>query len=156
MWTIWKNVKKSLKSYNILYRKYGRYKKINLMFRYEVEIGGINMLGKVRKALQYTTKKLKRGYENTINIERLEEMQNQGAVIVDVRSEQEFKEGHIEGAISIPEYEIKKRAKKEIPDLGQTIVVYCGTGHRSKRTQKLLEKMGYSQVYNLENGWQNY
>ena len=114
------------------------------------------MISKIREMLKYTTKRLKRGYENDINIEKLEEMKRQGAVVIDVRSLQEFKEGHIEGAISIPEYEIKNRAKKELPDLRQTIVVYCSTGHRSKRTQKLLEKMGYSQVYNLENGWQNY
>ena len=114
------------------------------------------MIGKIREILQYTTKKLKRGYESTINIEKLEEMKKQGAVIIDVRSEQEFKEGHIEGAISIPEYEIENRIKNEIPYLDQTIVVYCGTGHRSKRAQKLLEKIGYNNVYNLENGWQNY
>ena len=114
------------------------------------------MIGKIREILQYTKKKIKRGYESTINIEKLEEMKKQGAVIIDVRSEQEFKEGHIEGAISIPEYEIENRIKNEIPYLDQTIVVYCGTGHRSKRAQKLLEKIGYNNVYNLENGWQNY
>ena len=114
------------------------------------------MISKIRERLKYTTKRLKRGYENDITIEKLEEMKKQGAVIIDVRSLQEFKEGHIEGAISIPEYEIKKRVKNELPNLEQIIIVYCGTGHRSKRSQKLLEKMGYSQVYNLVNGWQNY
>ena len=114
------------------------------------------MISKIRERLKYTTKRLKRGYENDITIEKLEEMKKQGAVIIDVRSLQEFKEGHIEGAISIPEYEIKNRMKKEIPNLEQTIIVYCGTGHRSKRAQKVLERMGYSQVYNLVNGWQNY
>ena len=75
------------------------------------------MISKIREMLKYTTKRLKRGYENDINIEKLEEMKKQGAVIIDVRSEQEFKEGHIEGAISIPEYEIKNRMKKELPNL---------------------------------------
>ena len=114
------------------------------------------MIGKIREVLQYTTKRLKRGYENTINIVKLEEMKKQGAVIIDVRSSQEFKEGHIEGAISIPEYELKNKIKKEISNIEQIIIVYCGTGNRSKRAQKLLEKMGYNQVYNLEKGWQNY
>ena len=114
------------------------------------------MISKIREMLKYTTKRLKRGYENDINIEKLEEMKRQGAVVIDVRSLQEFKEGHIEGAISIPEYEIKNRMKNELPNLEQTIIVYCGTGHRSKRAQKILERMGYSQVYNLVNGWQNY
>ena len=114
------------------------------------------MISKIREMLKYTTKRLKRGYENDINIEKLEGMKKQGAVVIDVRSLQEYKEGHIEGAISIPEYEIKNRMKKELPNLEQTIIVYCGTGHRSRRAQKVLEKMGYSQVYNLVNGWQNY
>ncbi len=114
------------------------------------------MISKIKEVLKYTTQKLKRGYENDINIEKIEEMKKQGTVIIDVRSAQEFKEGHIEGAISVPEYEIKNRIKRELPNLEQTIIVYCGTGHRSRRAQKLLEKMGYSQVYNLENGWQNY
>lgn len=114
------------------------------------------MIRKIREVLKFKAKKLERGYENNIDIKKLKEMQKLGAIIIDVRSLQEFKEGHIEGAISIPEYEIKNRVKNELPNLEQTIIVYCGTGHRSKRSQKLLEKMGYSQVYNLVNGWQNY
>ncbi len=114
------------------------------------------MISKIREIFKCRTKKLKRGYENDINIEKLEEMKKQGAVIIDVRSIQEFKEGHIEGAISIPEYEIKKRIRNELPNLEQLIIVYCGTGHRSRRVQKSLEKMGYSQAYNLVNGWKNY
>lgn len=114
------------------------------------------MISNIREVLKYTTKRLKRSYENDINIEKLEEIKKQGAVVIDVRSLQEFEEGHIEGAISIPEYEIKNRVKNELPNLKQTIIVYCGTGHRSRRAQKVLEKMGYSQVYNLVNGWQNY
>ena len=101
------------------------------------------MISKIREVLKYTTKKLKRGYEKDIDIEKLEELKKQGAVVIDVRSSQEFKEGHIEGAISIPEYEIKNRMKKELPNLDQIIIVYCGTGHRSRRAQKVLEKMGY-------------
>ena len=91
------------------------------------------MISKIKEVLKYTTQKLKRGYENDINIKKIEEMKKQGAVIIDVRSAQEFKEGHIEGAISIPEYEIKNRMKKELPNLEQTIIAYCSTGHRSRR-----------------------
>lgn len=141
---MWITSKKTLKSYNIIWNNN------------EIGVGKIIMISKIKEVLKYTTQKLKRGYENDINIEKIEEMKKQGTVIIDVRSEQEFKEGHIEGAISIPEYEIENRIKNEIPYLDQTIVVYCGTGHRSKRAQKLLEKIGYNNVYNLENGWQNY
>ena len=46
--------------------------------------------------------------ENDIGLEELKQFQKEGAIIIDVRSPQEFREGHIDGAISIPEYEIKK------------------------------------------------
>lgn len=48
------------------------------------------------------------------------------------------------------------RAKRELEDKEKTIVIYCTTGHRSKRAKEELIKMGYSKVYNLHNGTQNY
>ena len=94
--------------------------------------------------------------ENDIGLEELKQLQKEGAMIVDVRSPQEFREGHIDGAISIPEYEIKKEAEKRLMDKNKNIVVYCSSGGRSKKVQKLLRKLGYSHVYNLYNGLTNY
>ena len=48
----------------------------------------------------------------------------EGFVIIDARTEEEFNEGHIEGAILIPEYEITERAEKEIPEKDTLILVY--------------------------------
>lgn len=53
-------------------------------------------------------------------------------IIIDARTEEEFAEGHIEGAILIPEYEIAERAEKELPDKDALILVYCRSGRRSK------------------------
>lgn len=114
------------------------------------------MAYRVGGLLIYNTNQLKRSYDNNISIEKLKEMENKGYTVIDVRSPQEYKEGHIEGAISIPEYELENRARNELIDLEEPIIVYCSTGHRSKRAQKLLEQMGYREVYNLENGWKNY
>lgn len=114
------------------------------------------MAYRVGGLLIYNTNQLKRSYDNNISIEKLKEMENKGYTVIDVRSPQEYKEGHIEGAISIPEYELENRARNELIDLEKPIIVYCSTGHRSKRAQKLLEQMGYREVYNLENGWKNY
>ena len=114
------------------------------------------MAYRVGGLLIYNTNQLKRSYDNNISIEKLKEMENKGYIVIDVRSPQEYKEGHIEGAISIPEYELENRARNELIDLEKPIIVYCSTGHRSKRAQKLLEQMGYREVYNLENGWKNY
>ena len=94
--------------------------------------------------------------ENDIGLEELKQLQKEGAMIIDVRSPQEYREGHIDGAISIPEYEIRKEAENRLVDKENNIVVYCSSGGRSKKTQKLLKKLGYSHVYNLYNGLTNY
>ena len=94
--------------------------------------------------------------ENDIGLEELKQLQKEGAVIIDVRSPQEYREGHIDGAISIPEYDIKKEVEKRIINKNKDIVVYCSSGGRSKKAQKLLKKLGYSRVYNLYNGLTNY
>ena len=67
-------------------------------------------------------------------------------VIIDARTEEEFAKGHIENAILIPEYEIKDRAEKELPDKDQLILVYCRSGRRSKIASEELVKLGYSNV----------
>ncbi len=94
--------------------------------------------------------------EQDITLDELKQFQNNGAIIIDVRSPQEYREGHIDGAISIPEYKIKKEIENRILDKKQNIVVYCSSGGRSKKAQKQLRKLGYSQVYNLYNGLTNY
>lgn len=67
-------------------------------------------------------------------------------VIIDARTQEEFSEGHIENAILIPEYEIKDRAEKELPDKEQLILVYCRSGRRSKIASEELVKLGYTNV----------
>ena len=90
--------------------------------------------------------------EGEITEEKMERMVKEGAILIDVRSLQEYNEGHLEGAISIPEYELKQR-KEELPiDKDTRIILYCSTGRRSKRGKNKLEKMGYTKVYNLYNG----
>lgn len=94
--------------------------------------------------------------ETEISKQQLQKMTEQGAILLDVRSPQEFEEGHMENAISLPEYEIKEKAKTVLPDKLQIIIVYCSTGHRSQKAQIILEKLGYKKVYNLCKGLENY
>lgn len=91
-----------------------------------------------------------------INQEQLEKMSSNGAIIIDVRSPQEYAEGHLKGAISLPEYELPAKEKEILKEKEATIIVYCSSGFRSKRVQKKLQKKGYTKVYNLYNGFQNY
>lgn len=69
-----------------------------------------------------------------------------GYVIIDARTQSEYDEGHIPGAILIPEYEIADRAENELPDKDQLILVYCRSGRRSKIAAEELVKLGYTNV----------
>lgn len=106
--------------------------------------------------LRYVLKGNRCYCESQISKQRLEKMRKEGALLLDVRSPQEFEEGHLENAISLPEYEIKEKADNILPDKSKSIIVYCSTGHRSQKAQKLLKKMGYQKVYNLCSGIENY
>lgn len=67
-------------------------------------------------------------------------------IILDVRTEKEFADGHIPDAILIPDYEIEERAENELTDKNQLILVYCRSGRRSKTAAEKLAAMGYSNV----------
>ena len=67
-------------------------------------------------------------------------------IIIDARTQEEFDEGHIKGAILIPEYEISSRAEKELTDKDQLILVYCRSGRRSKIASQALVDLGYTNV----------
>ena len=69
-----------------------------------------------------------------------------GYIIIDARTQEEYDQGHIPGAILIPEYEIADRAEKELPDKDQLILLYCRSGRRSKIAAEELVKLGYTNV----------
>lgn len=70
----------------------------------------------------------------------------EGYVILDVRTQEEYGQGHIPGAILIPDTEIKARAEKELPDKDQLLLVYCRSGRRSKLASEALAKLGYTNI----------
>ena len=70
----------------------------------------------------------------------------EGYIILDVRTEEEFAEGHIEGAILIPNDEISETAEKILTDKDQLILVYCRSGRRSKLAAENLVALGYTNV----------
>ena len=67
-------------------------------------------------------------------------------IILDVRTEEEFSEGHIDGAILIPDYEITDKAEEILTDKNQLILVYCRSGRRSKLAADSLATMGYTNI----------
>lgn len=67
-------------------------------------------------------------------------------IIIDARTEEEFSDGHIKGAVLIPEYEIAEKAEVELTDKNALILVYCRSGRRSKIASEELVKLGYTNV----------
>ena len=69
-----------------------------------------------------------------------------GYIILDVRRPDEYAEGHIPGAINLPNEDIGTAEIPELPDKAQLILVYCRSGRRSKETSEKLVKLGYTNI----------
>ena len=80
------------------------------------------------------------------NKEAMEICKRTNALLIDVRTPEEYREKHIEGAVNIPVYEIDN-IKNEIIDPNKVILVYCKTGKRSKIVKQILTQNGYKNVY---------
>ena len=85
-----------------------------------------------------------------ISAEEAKERIDEGNVIIlDVRTQAEYDEGHIGDAVLIPDSEIKDKAETVLPDKNATILVYCRTGRRSALAANELVRMGYTGVYDF-------
>ena len=67
-------------------------------------------------------------------------------IILDVRTQEEYDQGHIPGAILIPNTEITAQAEEVLTDKDQLILVYCRSGRRSKLAAETLAQLGYTNV----------
>ena len=67
-------------------------------------------------------------------------------IILDVRRPDEYAEGHIPGAINVPNETIGTAEIPELPDKSQLILVYCRSGKRSKEASEKLVKLGYTNI----------
>ena len=73
--------------------------------------------------------------------------ENPHAVLLDVRTEAEFKAKRIPGAISLPDDELDESAQGLLPDKEALILIYCRSGMRSAKAARELTAMGYTNVY---------
>ena len=69
-----------------------------------------------------------------------------GYILLDTRTQEEYDQSHIPGALLIPHTEIAQRAADELPDKDQVILVYCRSGNRSKQASEVLAELGYTNV----------
>jgi len=78
--------------------------------------------------------------------ENLEEIIHNGAIVIDVRTPEEYADGHIEGSLNVPVDEIGKAMSWLIKDV--PVVLVCASGSRSGFAKMILEANGYKKVYN--------
>ena len=74
---------------------------------------------------------------------------NPGAILLDVRNQDEYDEGHIDGSTLIPVAELEGRLQ-ELPDKDAVIIVYCRSGRRSAAAFRLLSSSGYTNLYDMQ------
>lgn len=91
---------------------------------------------------------IKDGYRQ-INAEQAKKImdEQQGYLILDVRTKEEFEQGHIPGAVLLPNEEIGTEEIDVLPDKDQLILVYCRSGNRSKQASQKLVDLGYTNIY---------
>jgi rhodanese-related sulfurtransferase len=74
------------------------------------------------------------------------------AVLIDVREESDWREGHAHGAKHLSRGVIELEIEEQIPDVTKPIICYCGGGSRSALVAESLQKMGYENVRSLSGG----
>jgi len=74
---------------------------------------------------------------------------NEETIIVDVRTPEEYSDGHIAGAILIPNETIIDTPPEQLPDKNAEILIYCRSGNRSKQAAEKLIGMGYTNIYDF-------
>lgn len=103
-------------------------------------------------------KKIKRIFYRSIENKEIsyknlkELMKNKTVYLIDVRSNQEYEEGHLDGAINISLYNIEKQIGNYVKNKTDIIILYCSSGGRSIEAKRILENLGYEEVYNLKGG----
>ncbi|WP_312832155.1 rhodanese-like domain-containing protein [Sedimentibacter saalensis] len=76
-------------------------------------------------------------------------MDNEESIVLDVRTKDEYDQGHIEGAVLLPLDEISSKAEEVLKDKKVKILVYCRSGNRSATAAKALINMGYENVFDF-------
>ena len=89
-------------------------------------------------------------YEQLSMYKALSQMaKEENYILLDVRTIEEYNDGHIPGAINIANESIRTDEIAELPDKEQRIYVYCRSGNRSKQAAKKLVKLGYTNIIEI-------
>lgn len=77
---------------------------------------------------------------------------NPDFIIVDIRTPEEFNEGHIENAVNIDFYSDTFKEDLDKLDKNKAYFIYCRSGNRSGRAMPIMKELGFKEVYNLSVG----
>jgi rhodanese-related sulfurtransferase len=77
-------------------------------------------------------------------------------MIVDVREDNEWSQGHIPGAVHLGRGIIERDIEARVPDTNSKLILYCGGGFRSALVADNLQKMGYTNVESMDGGWKGW
>jgi len=91
--------------------------------------------------------------ELTIDQARERLARNAQTVLLDVREDKEWENGHAEQAVHLGKGILERDIEARFPDPGRELIMYCGGGYRSVLTAAVAQKMGYRNVYSLIGGY---
>ena len=108
-------------------------------------------LGLLTGCSQNTVTNTEKASVITITSEEAKNMMDQedSLIIVDVRTQEEYDAGYIEGAVLIPDFDIEAKAESLLPDKDATILIYCRSGRRSALAAQKLVELGYQNIYDF-------
>ncbi|HZS71353.1 MAG TPA: rhodanese-like domain-containing protein [Candidatus Acidoferrum sp.] len=77
-------------------------------------------------------------------------------LLVDVREESEYANGHLPGAVHMSKGVIERDIEQRVPDPNTKLILYCGGGFRAALAAENLQKMGYANVESMDGGWRGW
>jgi rhodanese-related sulfurtransferase len=92
------------------------------------------------------------GFKEVGTNEAVRLMNSENALMLDVREDKEFKEGHVINAINIPLGLLESRLKEIEEHKEKPVIVYCRTGQRAAKAGAVLQRQGFKSIYKLNGG----
>jgi len=88
-----------------------------------------------------------------VSVDETQERMKNGAVLIDVREDNEFEAAHAAGARHMGRGIIERDIVQTVPEKDTELILYCGGGYRSALATDNLQKMGYTNVWSMAGGW---
>ena len=88
-----------------------------------------------------------------VTVDETLERMKEGAVLIDVREDNEFAAGHAKDSVHLGRGIIERDIIGKYPEKDTELILYCGGGFRSALSADMLQKMGYTNVWSMAGGW---